>query len=282
MPRTARRSPSLLSPPVASPSILRPALALLAVLAGVAAAAAQEPPADPPELVTDRPDQTESAEVVPQGTLQLETGIDHAEEGGDPASESRAFGSTLLRAGVAEGFELRLGWGGWAREEAGGVEVEGAADAEVGFKVALWEPRGRLPRAALLGGVSLPIGAERLSSDRHDPSLRLSFAHDLPRGASLGYNLGMAWAGGESRLEYTAAFGFGLGERTGAFVELFGDVPVDDPADGRPGGPAHAVDGGVTFLVHDRLQLDLAAGAGLTGEAPDRFLTAGLSLRWPR
>jgi hypothetical protein len=263
----------------------RLALSLLAILAGGVPAAAQEPSpaAAPPELVTDRPDQTESAAVVPPGTVQLETGVDHAEEGGGPDAESDALGSTLLRVGLVEGLELRLGWGGWARDrEAAGGEVEGTADGEIGFKVALWEARGRRPQAALLGGVSLPVGADRLSSGRHDASLRLSLAHDLPRGTSLGYNLGMAWAGEESRLEYTAAFGFPLGPRVGGFVELFGDGLVDEPAGGPSTGSAHAVDGGLTFLLRDRLQLDLAVGAGLTDQAPDRFLTAGLSVRWPR
>jgi len=272
--------------PVALPAVARRlVLPLLAAVAGALPAAGQEPvpPGAPPELVTDRPDQTESAAVVPPGTVQLETGVDYAAEGGDPEIDSEALGSSLLRIGLAEGFELRLGWGGWARErEAGGGEVEGVADAEVGFKVALWEPRGRRPQVALLGGVSLPAGEDGLSSERHDPSLRLSLAHDLPRGTSLGYNLGVAWAGEESRFEYTAAFGFGLGPRVGGFVELFGDAPVDGPADGRSTAAAHAVDGGLTFLLRDRLQLDLAAGAGLTDEAPDRFLTAGVSIRWPR
>jgi hypothetical protein len=218
--------------------------------------------------------------VVPPGFVQLETGIDGAVEGGEPRSETAAFGSTLARIGLVEGVELRLGWGGWEREEDGGAVAEGAADAALGLKVRLCEARGARPRAALLAGVSLPVGARGRSSERHDPAVRLAFAHDLPAGVGLGYNLGMAWAGEESRLEYSVTAGFGLGERLGAFVELFGDAPVDAPAGGA--GPAHAADAGLTLLVTPRLQLDLAAGAGLTDEAPDRFLTAGVSIRWPR
>lgn len=266
----------------------------LAALGPAPPGRAEEPPPvspasaePPPELVTDRPDQTESAEVVPPGFVQLETGVDAAVEGGDPRSEATAFGSTLVRIGAVEGLELRLGWGGWERAEDGGAADEGATDAELGLKVRLWAARGARPQAALLAGVSVPVGGRGRSSERYDPALRFSFAHDLPAGVALGYNLGMAWSTApgvadetSSRLEYTATLGFGLSDRLGAFVELFGDAPVDAPA--GDAGPAHAADAGLTLLVSPRLQLDLAAGAGLTDEAPDRFLTAGLSLRWPR
>jgi hypothetical protein len=270
-----------------------------ALFCAVAPAAADDPPATAPpappsaELVTDRPDQTESAAVVPPGSVQLETGIYGAAEGGDPRSETTALGSTLVRIGLVEGLELRLGWGGWEREEEGGAASEGAADAGLGLKVRLWEARGARPQAALLAGVSLPGGERGRSSERYDPAFRLAFAHDLAPGAALGYNLGLAWSsepaepgGGRAgnttsaRLEYTATLGFGLSDRLGAFVELFGDAPVDAPAGAA--GPVHAADAGLTLLVNPRLQLDLAVGAGLTDEAPDRFFTAGLSVRWPR
>ena len=61
---------------------------------------------------------------------------------------------------------------------------------------------------------------------------------------------------------------------------LAGVIGLSAPAGAA--GPAHAADAGLTLLVTPRLQLDLAAGAGLSAEAPDRFLTAGVSIRWPR
>jgi hypothetical protein len=266
---------------LAAPAVFALALLVLAAPAAAQAPASSAAPAPPaPELVTDRPDQTESAAVVPPGLVQLETGLDAAREGGDPETETTALGSTLVRIGLLEGLELRLGWGGWEREEQGGAAVEGAADAELGLKVGLCEARGARPQAALIAGVSLPVGERGRSSERHDPALRLAFAHDLPAGVGLGYNLGMAWSGEESRLEYTATLGFELSERLGAFVELFGDAPVDASAGGD--GPAHAADAGLTLLLNPRLQLDVAAGAGLSDEAPDRFVTAGVSIRWPR
>jgi hypothetical protein len=64
----------------------------------------------PSELITDRPDQTESSAVIPIKSLQIETGFVRAI---DDSEESRhqqfAYNSTLLRYGLLKNMELRLG-----------------------------------------------------------------------------------------------------------------------------------------------------------------------------
>jgi hypothetical protein len=266
----------------------------LAALSGAALAAgplaAQDTP--PGELVTDRPDRTESAAVVAPGYVQVETGVlfTRYEEGVAEVEVVEGPG-TLVRIGLGGRTELRLGWDGWVRQEVslpggGDVTVDGAADAELGAKVRLRDEAGRLPEAALLVGVSLPLGDEELTSDRYDPSILLSLAHTLSERLALGYNAGVAWssAPGEagvvetaSHAVWSAALGIGLTERLGAFVELFGEEPID-----AAGSSAVSADGGFTWLVRPNLQLDLFAGAGLTDEAPDWFTGAGVSFRLPR
>lgn len=268
-----------------------PAATLIAALAAGPLTAQDTPPG---ELVTDRPDRTESAAVVAPGYVQVETGVLLTrDEGGGAEVEGVEGPGTLVRIGLGGRTELRLGWGGWVREEVDGagprggtITVDGAADAEVGAKVRLRNEAGRLPEAALLVGVSVPVGDEELTSDRYDPSILLSLAHTLSERLALGYNAGVAWssAPGEtgatetsSHLVYSAALGLGLGERLGAFAELFGEEPID-----APGSSAVSLDGGFTYLLRPNLQLDLFAGAGLTDDAPDWFAGAGVSFRLPR
>lgn len=280
------------------PRALIPALllALLAPLPGAAPLQAQVPaqvqaqdtPPDPGELIGDRPDATESAAVVPAGFFQLETGVlfTREDDGGQEVDVFEGPG-TLARIGLGGRTELRLGWAGVVEVDADG-ETDGVADAELGAKTSLRTGEAGGPAVAFLAGVSLPVGDDELTSDRYDPSFRLAVGHDLSDRVSLGYNLGMAWSSeltGDdeavretfSRFVYTAALGFALGERLGAFAEVFGEEPVD-----APGSSAVSVDGGFTYLVRRNVQLDLFGGAGLTDEAADWFVGTGLVVRWPR
>ena len=60
-----------------------------------------------PELITDRPDQTESSVVVPPGYVQIETGwsLSRDDEGGI-RSETHQFPGTLFRIGAFNRMEL--------------------------------------------------------------------------------------------------------------------------------------------------------------------------------
>lgn len=244
---------------------------------------------EPPPLVTDRPDQTESAVVVPRGLVQLEVGGLVTTPSTVPAGPTRVVtvGTSLLRLGVAPRIELRVGFGGWQHVAADGApDVRGVSDLEAGAKVALADGDGFRPAIALLGGVTLPTGHEAFRAAGLDPEIRISVAHELPAGFGLGYNLGASWttetgtSGGETLepdLLYTLTVGRALTSRVGAFLEGFGNLAVRTDR-----ATWHALDGGATVALRPNLQLDLAAGVGL-GAAPDAwFVGLGMSLRVPR
>ena len=260
----------------------------LFILLGVEVLAAQEGA----DLVTDRPDQTESAVVVPRGAFQIELGASYLRDD-QPAQRLEILEGpgTLVRWGLASRVELRLAWPGWSELESrrGGnsTTLRGVGDPELGTKISLASAeRGDALDLALLAHVSLPVGDELLGSPRADPALRLNGAHELGERLGLGWNLGYQLGSFEDsrgevhtlgRFLYTAALGIDLAPRWGAFVELFGDLPSSDPE------PAvHLFDGGLTFLLGERLQADLFGGCGLNDAAPDWFVGVGLSLRVPR
>jgi len=69
-----------------------------------------------PELITDRPDQTESSATVPTGYAQIEMGWQHLEE--ERADlETDILPQTLLRYGLVENLEFRLGFDGYTWEK---------------------------------------------------------------------------------------------------------------------------------------------------------------------
>lgn len=244
------------------------------------------------ELVTDRPDVTESTSVVPPGWLQGELGASY--ERGD-GSRTLAAPGTLLRVGVTRRLEARLGWSGWqdlsgdgAPEPPGGSgaadgERAGAADGEVGLKALVLDRRGRRPDLALLPSLTLPLGQEGLGSGAFDPGLKALLANDLPGEAGWGANVGLAWPtqpgdGGDSRsavLSWSYSVGLPLGGSWAAFAEYFGEA-----AEGAVAG--HWLDGGLTHRAGPDLQLDGSGGVALGQSEPDWFLGAGLSFRLGR
>lgn len=246
---------------------------------------------DPGPLITDRPDQTESAAVVPRGLVQIEGGWGYARdvEAGVEV-QAHTLPQMLLRIGIVQGLEGRVGFAGWTRTEvetvSGASTASGVGDIDLGFKYRLAHARGARPDIAFIGTVTLPTGEADFGSERADPSFRLAFANELGERVGLGYNVGAAWTsvpgasgGTETNVDavYTVAFGFSLTDQVGAFAESFGTFALSDGS-----SSAHSLDGGLTLLVSDNLQLDLSGGVGLNDAAADWFVGAGISARLPK
>ena len=111
--------------------------------------------AQAPDLVTDRPDQTESSVVVPLGFAQVETGYLYTRDFG---SSSRKALGTLVRIGIARRVELRFGHAGFISAASG----SGVGDSQIGAKVNLVGESSWRPEVAVLTGFSLPTGQASL------------------------------------------------------------------------------------------------------------------------
>ncbi len=243
------------------------------------------PAADVVELVTDRPDQTESSVTIPPGRIQIETGSLYTEEN-ENGQHSRTFEfpGTLIRVGFSDRIELRFAFDGWTREFVN--NDDGYGDTELGIKTYFWKESGWRPETALLTSTSISTGEKGFSSDQSDPSFRFLFSHTLSEKVFLGYNLGAAWETSRdkrgdrdtlSAFQYTGTIGIGITNRLGTFIEFFGDVPIN-----ARGTPANSFDAGITYLIRDNLQFDIFGGLGLSNRADDWFLGLGFSYLVPQ
>lgn len=244
-----------------------------------------------PELITDRPDQTESAYTVPPRLFQIELGAAYGQsQDGSEKTVLQSIPQALVRIGLSRRFEIRLGVPGLEIEQtdsaSGSSDTRGLVDATFGFKAVITEESGVLPQTAFLGTLIVPSGDRDLTSDRVDPAFRFAFSNTLSSRLSLGYNLGMVWLTETddqgiqetpSYFDWTVAIGLSATERVGVFVEAFGISPVD--GDRRS---ITALDSGVTYLLTQRLQLDASGSVGISDTAPDWTLGLGLSFRFPR
>jgi hypothetical protein len=246
---------------------------------------------DQADLVTDRPDQTESAEVVPKYTLQIETGVFHEweDKSEDGYIINADYGGTLLRFGFHRILEARLGTGILqTRDKLPGmepVEQHGMAPLVLGMKAKILNENGFIPDLALIASYQIPkTGHEDFSSETLIQTYIASFAHTLTGNLGLGYNLGLVHGPGSTTntLIYSLVMGFSAGDKLGIFLETYGSKiwmggsqHVFVPLDTR-------VDAGITYLVRPNLQLDLSAGKGLSINAPKGFISTGVSWRIPR
>ncbi|HDQ45487.1 MAG TPA: transporter [bacterium] len=231
------------------------------------------PPVSASDLITDRPDFTESALVIPQKTIQIEFGADYSKLHSVTGLSCPAL---LIRTGLGHNLEIRLGYSGWTRLTRDHRSRVYADDMILEAKYQLADASAGIPMAVLLVS-TLPTGHQAVSVGNIEPGIKFACGMDLSRGLDLGVNLGAlsvdAGTGRELLSLASVSLGIAVTERLGGFVETFAEIPRN--ASWRP-----VFDGGLTYRITPVLQADLFAGAGLNRHAVDRMAGMGLSCRF--
>jgi hypothetical protein len=224
--------------------------------------------------VSDRPDFTESAVVVPAGSTQLEAGTTVVRAG--EAWETSA-GEVLVRASLHERAELRLGA---TYEGVSGPERRGGfADPSVGAKLALRDGGDAGISVAAIVATTLPMGTGPGHAARAQPELKLGVARPFGERVGIASNLNYAWEdAGHARLHAFGAsvsVGVGLTETVGSYVEAY---MLDARGDGARA--ASYVNAGMTRAIGGALQLDARVGANTAAMREDYFVGLGVVRRW--
>ena len=225
------------------------------------------------ELVTDRPDFTESALVVPARTIQIESGAAFVKFN---TVEERSFPVALARIGIGQHAEVRVGFSGWTTVEVHDLTETYVNDMILEAKYQLTQANATLPLAILLVS-TLPTGDDKISAGDPEMGVKLAGAYDLNDRIGLGVNLGAisVKSNGDRQISSLAslAMGIGLSDQVSAFIELYAEF-----SENRPWQPV--ADGGFTVLLSPLVQLDLYVGKGLNDQAPEYILGAGFSIRF--
>lgn len=236
-----------------------------------------------PPIVTDRPDQTESAVTVPHKSLQIESGFTFGWDKQDGiSSKDLGYNSTLLRYGVLRNFEVRLNAAYAGAEIENEIldettSAEGFAPLVIGLKWSFLEGDGPIPTMAFLTHVDLPkVASKDLQGDHVLHSMVIAGSWDLSNVFSFGFNFGerINWKDSDFTTLYTAALGISITQWLGAFVELYGFLPAGEYSD-------HRFDMGFTFPVRNNLQFDISGGMGISKNSPDGFGSIGFAWRIP-
>lgn len=231
-----------------------------------------------PAFSSDRPSRSDAPTTLATDMYQLEMGYQYDEfERYYYSIGVHRAPIALLRIGLAEDIELRVGYDGYIDiDTPGGGGDSGSGDAHVGMK---WRfHNGETTQWALLVDTNLTLGDDELTSEEWEPSAKLAFATALTERVNLGVNAGVATVD-QGDLEtigiYSVVVDFGLNQRLGMFVEAFGAVPAS-----AAGRSQNSADVGLTYAISDHFQWDLAYTRGISDAAPDWSATTGFAYRF--
>jgi hypothetical protein len=226
----------------------------------------QSPPASDEPISTDRPAVANSSTVVPRGSFQVENGFLISTSQGQQTVDGP---ETALRYGLTARTELRF----TAPDYYNGAYA-GFGDIAAGVKEQLGPAAGF--DVSLIVFVSLPTGANRISSHGYDPGVQLPWSRKLSDNWTAAGQLAVYWpteVGGRNVTgESTFLLDRQITKPMDAFIEYAGDFP-------QRGGPRHLLHFGAAYKVTPKNQIDVHVGVGLSAAAVDHFVGVGYSFR---
>jgi hypothetical protein len=228
---------------------------------------------DNSEIVTDRPDVTESSIVVPVASLQFENGFTWTTDHGTQLPD---LPETLVRLGILARTEFRFVVPNYLF--CSGLASGGFGDLAIGMK----QQFGPLPGGidlSVIAAVSLPTGARGLSSRGYDPFVKFPWSKDLASGWSIGGMQSVFWNTVQGRRndvwEPTFYLEKQITEPLDAFMEYAGDYA-------QRGGPKQLLHFGAAYKLKALNQVDFHFGFGLSHATPNHFFAVGYSVRFDK
>ncbi|MCJ8165925.1 transporter [Pontibacter sp. E15-1] len=231
------------------------------------------------DISTNRPDLSQSAQVVPQGTVQVEVGVSYWKDTPDGTRvNAHTYPDVAVRIGLLKWLELQLEGAvqdSIVREAGSRRKVRGVGPWSAGVVASLWDEKGSLPAVALRGALTLPIGNDAFAPRHAEPEFTLAASKSITEQSEVLLNLGYSWEGGDPIPHLVLNLGTALSQTLSVYIETALDKPQGE-------GAAYLADSGILWRLRPNLQLDLAAGRQLNSLATDYFFTTGVSVRLPR
>lgn len=221
----------------------------------------------------ERPGFGDNVNLVPMGHFEMEGGFQFDDNQGGGSSYTLPS-SLLLRTGLTDNIEFRLGFNGYTFNAPG---RDGAGDATVGFKIHIHDETTYTPAFSVLPTVSLPTGSHGIGTDKSEPELHFIWSKSLTDNISLGGNVNLAERvndEGNRKLEtaVSVSSGYSFTDRFSGYAEYY---TVMSEIHGVRN--SDVVDGGFTFLTSERNQLDAYVGTGLNNSASNIYAGLGIA-----
>ena len=217
---------------------------------------------------------TQKIARLTRGRTQLEGGYSYLRGStGGVGWTQHAVPDMLLRFGLTDRWELRLGWPGYVSSDtddpAIGNGFTGTLDPNLGLLYDLWGQDGWLPQTAVLGTVPIPLEGNPFALNSLQPLTELMYSWQTSDRTAITGRSGFAIfdAAGDNYIQFQQSLSFDviLKERLGTFVSwdmLADHGSWDDTSQ-------HMAGGGLSYLLTERFAISWRSAVGLNSAAPD-------------
>ncbi|MHB8897607.1 MAG: transporter [Thermoguttaceae bacterium] len=231
----------------------------------------RNPPAPVPE---QRPGFMARLAGLAQGRTMIEGGYAYLTDSeAGTRTEEHVVPDLLLRVGLSDRLEVRVGWPGVSVVSQSGAPGDSVAattlDPNVGLMLDLCPQRGWVPQTALLGSVPITLGGDRFAMNSLQPVCEVLYQWQLGDAWAVGGSsgLGMYRDEGDHYVQWQQSVDvdYLLTDRAGLFSQW---QALADDGSARD-ATRHMLSVGASWLWTDRLQITWRIGAGLNHFAPD-------------
>ncbi|GAA4016621.1 transporter [Actimicrobium antarcticum] len=236
-------------------------------------------------ILSDQPGFTDSSDVVGRGWFQIETSIAGEHNRRDGVRDRTLSTPTLLRLGVTNSLELRLGSDGrvvnTTRTDSTSETQRGAGDLSLGMKWHISDALGTRPSIGVITQLDVDSGSPQFRGNGVRPTLHMPFEWTLPNAMSLNVMPGLVWDKKPTGERFASALlGVQLGKSMSDRLAIFTEVALPQIARAENGGSTMTIGAGLSYLLTNDTQVDTAFARGLNRNTVDTSWTVGLSTRF--
>jgi hypothetical protein len=256
---------------------------MIAAMLLAAAAASGEPP-----ICADRPSKANGTCTVPQGRVQLETGLVDwtRDSSGGVRSDLVLWGGSFVKYGLGRNSDIELGFTPFetfsVRSDRERARTSGFGDVVVRWKQRLTDDGSPL-QAAVIPFIKLPTASRDLGNRKVEGGIVVPLTYALQGTAvtvtldpELDLRADPDGRGYHAAMAQLVNFGFAVTSRLTLSTELWAGWDWDSHETSKQA----SADASAAYLVTNDLQLDAGANFGLNRQTPDIELYAGVSKRF--
>ena len=223
----------------------------------------------------DRPGEGLSTGITPVGNVAWEQGLPTARysKSGDQTATTLSA-DMLLRTGLSDDLELRLGWAGptWTQVKSNGQteEDDGLGDVSIGLKKAIDLDDDKLSMA-LLAEAIIATGNAGFTNEEDIYSLGSVVSYQYNDLVSTALTMRYEWQDSNWAVSAIPSLGYRITDRWSGYSELI--YRKAESVDNQ-----YALGTGVMYALNDRVQFDANVGVDLDGADRSYFSGLGFSV----